>query len=165
VAPVAENGSTAPAARAGRPARVAMRDTGFAPVPALLCGSVLCCDHRGMRYFWLLDGDVQLLYEPYGWSDEWYVDVVAISADRDVDRPSFTVVDRHLDLIVRGDGSAYRMLGLDAAADALAAGELTADQLAATLRAAQWFLDRYVHRGAPFPPPALRPLLSVPSAG
>jgi predicted RNA-binding protein associated with RNAse of E/G family len=162
VAPVAANRSTAAAATAGRPARVAMRDTGFAPVPALLCGSVLYCDHRETRYFWLLDGDVQLVYEPFGWADEWCVDVVAISADRDGDRPSFTVVDRYLDLIVRGDGAAYRMLGLDAAGDALAAGELTAEQLAATLRAAQRFLDRYVHRGAPFPPPAVRPLLPTP---
>ena len=56
--------------------------------PAIRVGGVLMRDelagpHRGpRRVFWLLDEGVQLIYEPFGWIDEWYVDVVCIQAKR-----------------------------------------------------------------------------------
>ena len=76
--------------------------------PAILVGRVLMRDelagpHRGpRRVFWLLDEGVQLIYEPFGWIDEWYVDVVRIQARRDDSGVCITVyslqlpyMDRH----------------------------------------------------------------------
>jgi hypothetical protein len=57
--------------------------------PAIRAGAVLMRDeldgqHTGpRRVFWLLDEGIQLIYEPFGWVDEWYVDMVRIEARRD----------------------------------------------------------------------------------
>jgi predicted RNA-binding protein associated with RNAse of E/G family len=149
----------------GRTAWVAARDTGFRPVPAVLAGRVLYRDTDGQRRFWLLDDDVQLTYEPFGWVDEWYVEVVAIDAERNSRLARFTVTDRYVELVVRGDGGAYRLLDLDAAGAAVVAGGLSPGQLAAALATTQRFLDGYLHRTPRCPPPAVRPYLPAASAG
>jgi hypothetical protein len=142
---------------------VAWRDYDWQPLPAVKVGSVLMHDgryhrHAGpRRWFWLLDEGVQLVYEPFGWSDEWYVDIVRFEA---VDG-GYRVVDEYLDVIVEGNGPVYRMVDLDELADALGTGQITADRAAEALRCAQRFVDRYLHRGAPFPPPQLREFFSA----
>lgn len=136
---------------------VAHRINDFRPVPAWRAERVLVSDEAGRRYFWLLDEAVQLVYEPYGWHNEWYVDIVDIAEEGDV----VTITDRYVDVIVEGMGPTYRMLDLEEAGDALLGGRLTAAELAGALGACQRFLDRYLHRGAPFPPPAIRPLFAA----
>lgn len=128
------------------------------PVPARQVGQVLFSDeihwqHDGpRRYFWLLDSSVQLIYEPYGWRNEWYVDVVDIVASDDL----YTVTDRYIDVVVEGMGPTYRLLDLGEAVSVLTGTELTD-----TVDALQRFLDGNLHRGAPFPPASIRPLFAA----
>ena len=130
--------------------------------PAVRVGGVLMRDelagpHRGpRRVFWLLDEGVQLIYEPFGWIDEWYVDVVCIQARRDDGQLTYHVTDEYADIIVEGMGPAYRMIDLDQLADAMSAASIDTARAAEALRCAQRFVDRYLHRGGPFPPPQIR---------
>jgi predicted RNA-binding protein associated with RNAse of E/G family len=146
------------------PALVAQRIYDFEPVAATLVGDLLYSDqeywrHAGKRRcFWLLEEDVQLVYEPFGWHGEWYVDLVSFERTEQDGLPLFTVRDQYLDVVVEGMGPTYRLIDLDEAAAALVSGELSASQLARTMVKAQEFTDRYLHRGAVFPPPALRDL-------
>lgn len=136
------------------------------PVEAVLTGNVLYSDqiyyrHDGpRRYFWLIDEDVQLVYEPFGWRAEWYVDLVSISRGEVAGTPCFTVSDAYVDIVVEGMGPTYRILDLDEAGDAAANGDIAAAQLASTLTRTQQFLDRHLHRGGTFPPLQIVPLFS-----
>jgi predicted RNA-binding protein associated with RNAse of E/G family len=117
--------------------------------------------HAGpRRYFWLLEYGVQLVYEPFGWQDEWYVDVVAFEHGRRDGREAIAVTDLMIDLVVEGMGPTYRIVDLDELASALGGG-LGVEATAAALRSAQLFLDAFLHRGAPFPPPAVAPWFSA----
>ena len=146
-------------------ALVAHRIHDFAPVAARLVGEdVLISDqiyyrHAGpRRYFWLLDQDLQFIYEPFGWRAEWYVDIVRFEPSRQSGTPLFTVHDMYIDIVVEGMGPTYRMIDLDEAVTALAAGEVSLEQFADAVRAAQSFVDGALHRGSVFPPPRLAEL-------
>lgn len=129
---------------------------------AVLVGNVLYSDqiyyrHAGpRRYFWLLSEGVQLIYEPFGWEHEWYIDLVSIRRFDSPRGPLFRVHDRLIDIVVEGDGPTYRIIDLEEAAEALTSGIITAQALAEVLTATQNFLDRYLHRRATFPPAAIR---------
>ncbi|MEQ4718471.1 hypothetical protein [Nonomuraea sp. B19D2] len=149
------------------PALVSMRIYEHRPVPARLCGTVLYSDqvywrHQGpRRYFWLVEEDLQLVYEPFGWRDEWYVDVVSIERSERDGAPLFTVHDRYLDFVVERMGPTYRALDLDEAGQALLDGALAPAELARALSAAQRFVDSHLHRAATFPPPPIQKLFSA----
>ncbi len=137
------------------------------PVQAFLAGDVLYSDqvyyrhHGPRRYFWLLAENVQFVYEPFGWRDEWYVDLVSISRQELGGTPWYLIRDEYVDIVVEGMGPAYRILDLDEAGDALLTGQTSSAALAATLTSAQRFLERYLHRGAPFPPAQIASLFSA----
>ncbi len=137
------------------------------PVAAVLTGDVLYSDqiHFGnagpRRYFWLVQENVQLVYEPFVMRNEWYVDLVSVTV-KEVDRTRcFVIRDEYVDVVVEGMGPTYRVLDLDEAADALAAGVMSQARLAAVLTDTQQFLERYLHRGATFPPGQIGPLFSA----
>lgn len=111
---------------------------------------------RRRRYFWLVDIGVQLVYDSYGWAGEWRVDLVDIERE-DRRMPAYHVRDMALDVVVEGFGPTYRMLDLDDLGRRLLTGEFTPCQVSSVLSRAQAFLDRYLHRGAPWPPPEVRP--------
>ncbi|WP_433436107.1 hypothetical protein [Nonomuraea sp. CA-141351] len=154
-------------ASASQPALASMRIYEHRPVPARLCGTVLYSDqvywrHRGpRRYFWLVEEDVQLVYEPFGWRDEWYVDVVSIESSQQDGSALFTVHDRYLDFVVEGMGPTYRALDLDEAGQALLDGALSPEELARALSAAQRFVDSHLHGAAAFPPSPIERLFSA----
>jgi hypothetical protein len=137
------------------------------PVAAVLAGDVLYSDQvyfrnaGPRRYFWLVQENVQLVYEPFGWHDEWYVDLVSVSRQEAGGTPCFVIRDEYVDVVVEGMGPAYRILDLDEAAGALTAGAMSPAQLAGTLADTQRFLERYLHRGAAFPPGKLCSLFSA----
>lgn len=131
--------------------------------PATLIGDVLAQDLNYQRnagprrYFWLVNEHVQLVYEPFGWNDEWYVDIVDIEVLSHEDTPGYKVTDAYLDLVVEGMGPTYRILDLHQLADAMRSGELTVDAATSALDRVNRFIESYLHRGAPFPPPQIRP--------
>ncbi|MFE6915484.1 DUF402 domain-containing protein [Streptomyces rubiginosohelvolus] len=132
-----------------------------APSEGVRVGDVLMCDvdyprHTGVRrYFWLLTYGVQLVYEPFGWTRDWYVDIVSFERGRIDGVESITVCDRELDIVVEGHGPGYRLIDMDELADALERGKLSPADTARALRDAQTFLEAFLHRGAPFPPPPM----------
>ncbi|MEV3950603.1 DUF402 domain-containing protein [Streptomyces halstedii] len=132
-----------------------------APAEGVRIGDVLMCDvdyprHAGIRrYFWLLTYGVQLVYEPFGWTGDWYVDIVSFARGRIDGVESTTVYDRELDIVVEGHGPGYRLIDMDELADALEHGKLSPADTARALRDAQTFLEAFLHRGAPFPPPPM----------
>jgi hypothetical protein len=86
----------------------------------------------------------------------------------DVEGDAVTVIDRYIDFIVPPRASSpYRIIDLDEFADALVERQVTPNAAAKALRAAQAFVDAYLHRiGAPqgdswtdFPPQKVRPYL------
>jgi hypothetical protein len=68
----------------------------------------------------------------------------------------YHVTDEYADIIVERMGPAYRMLDLDQLADAMSAASIDTTRAADALRCAQRFVDRYLHRCGPFPPPQIR---------
>lgn len=158
-----------PSTEAGRSGEVLVghRIHGGAPMPAVQLGRLLMRDeiyhrHRGpRRYYWLLDEDVQLVYEPFGWTGEWYVDVVSFSAGELDGRPVVRVEDRWVDLVVEGMGPTYRILDLDELATGMPAGAILTEVAAAALISAQRFVDTHLHRGAPFPPAPILPFFAA----
>lgn len=128
------------------------------PQSAWLIDRVLMRDETGdgnrggRRYFWLVDEGVQLVYEPFGWRDQWYIDIVHFDESPSPDGPLFRVVDEWIDLVIEGMGPTYRILDLDEFAAALTSNRLTVLQAEHALVCVQQFTDRYLHRGAQFPP-------------
>ncbi|MDG4788041.1 DUF402 domain-containing protein [Micromonospora sp. WMMD1102] len=113
--------------------------------------------HAGpRRYFWLLDEGVQLVYEPFGWVGEWYVDVVEIDTRGDAADPVYHVTDAYVDIVVEGMGPTYRMIDLDELAQAFVSECLDPTRVVGALLHAQRFVESYLHRGAPFPPPQIQ---------
>ena len=93
------------------------------------------------------------MYEPWGWKNEWYIDVVRI----DWQTPeSITLHDLLVDIIVEGDGPTYRMIDLDEVARDIRDGTSDPSTLADALETAQRFLDRHLHKAKDFPPRILR---------
>lgn len=143
------------------PVTVMHRHWPDAPAEGVRVGDVLMCDvnysrHDGVRrYFWLLNYGVQLIYEPFGWAEDWYVDVVSFERGRIDGIETITVHDRELDIVVEGHGPTYRLIDMDELAEALDREKLTPADAARALRNAQRFLEAFLHRGAPFPPPQL----------
>jgi hypothetical protein len=132
------------------------------PQHGVRVGDLLMCDspyprHAGpRRYFWLMTYGVQLVYEPFGWEREWYVDVVTITAGRRDGDECFRIDDATIDLVVEGHGPTYRILDLDELADHVDSGAVAPHAAGSALRDAQRFLDAFLHRGAPFPPPVMQ---------
>ncbi|MGW7244231.1 hypothetical protein [Streptomyces sp. NPDC054804] len=126
------------------------------PAVAEAVNAVLAVGGTGERI-----GDAPVTYEPFGWQGEWYVDVVSFERTEQDGLPLFTVRDQYLDVVVEGMGPTYRLIDLDEAAAALLSGELSPSVLARAMVKAQEFTDRYLHRGAVFPPPALRELFDA----
>jgi len=112
------------------------------------------------RLFWLLDYGVQLVYEPFGWSNEWYVDLVEITLAGTADAPVYHVRDMAIDIVVEGMGPTYRIIDLDEFGAAITSGVITATEAQDVLRRTQSFLDAFLHRDAPWPPPQVVPLFS-----
>lgn len=138
------------------PALVTHRIHPGQPRPAFRAGDVVFSDEpNDRRYFWLLAASVQLVYEPFGWHNEWYIDLVDIAVHPEDGVDHFVVTDLYLDLIVEGMGPVYRMLDLDELGAAMRDGTLPVETGANVLNRAQQFLDRYVHRGKVFPPPKI----------
>ena len=109
-----------------------------------------------IRHYVLLQEGVKLMYEPWGWRDEWYADIVRVESVRP-DR--IRLVDLYVDVIVEAEGPAYRVIDLDDLANAAATGVMRPDEVATTLRQLQRFVDGHLHRGRDFPPQSIRPYM------
>jgi hypothetical protein len=112
------------------------------------------------RVFWLLDYDAQIVYEPFGWTNEWYIDLVQIQSVQAAQGLIHHVRDMEVDIVVEGMGPTYRLIDLERFGQRALAGELTVAEVAEVLHKTQAFLDAFLHRGAPWPPPPIRAVFS-----
>jgi hypothetical protein len=80
------------------------------PVAAFLAGDVLYSDQIHFanagprRYFWLVQENVQLVYEPFVMRNEWYVDLVSINRREVQGTQCFFIQDEYVDVVVEGMG-------------------------------------------------------------
>jgi len=140
----------------------------FASTTAFLLGSVIFRDEYDVRLmpwpirrvYWLLDYGVQIVYAPIGWTGEWRIDLVNITRKDVADVPTFTVHDKALDVIVEDMGPTYRVLDLNDVGQRLLSGIYNLQEVADILRRTELFLEAFLHRGAPWPPPPIVPLFS-----
>jgi predicted RNA-binding protein associated with RNAse of E/G family len=113
---------------------------------------------RVVRHFVLLEKSVKLMYEPWGWQDRWYIDLVEV---RWQDAQTLTLEDLYLDVIVEGNGPTYRMIDLEDLASALGEGKINVQRLQEPLRRLQRFLDDHLHGGKDFPPAAIKSYMDL----
>jgi predicted RNA-binding protein associated with RNAse of E/G family len=111
---------------------------------------------KSVRHFVLLDQDVKLMYEPWGWENEWYADIVRIERSGD---GAICLTDIYIDIVIEGNGPTYRIVDLEDLAEAVTTGGVSRWELAQALRRAQTFLDDHLHRGKDFPPQCIRPYI------
>ena len=108
------------------------------------------------RHYVLLDDGVKLMYEPWGWENEWYADIIRVDQVGD---DVIELTDLYVDVVIEGNGPTYRVLDLDDMADAAASGDISREDLAGALRSLQRFVDGHLHRGRDFPPRCIRPYI------
>ena len=113
---------------------------------------------RIVRHYVLLHEGVKLMYEPWGWKDRWYIDLIDV---RWMDADRLELDDLWVDVIVEGNGPTYRIIDLEELADALSSGKVSVQTIAEPLRRLQRFLDDHLHGGKDFPPAALQPFYKI----
>lgn len=127
-------------------------------------------DEAILQRNYLLVNDGVKLTRPARWDDDWragawYVDVVECF----VREGEVTVIDRYIDFIVPAKASVYRVLDMEELADALSEGHISVGAAAKALRAAQAFVDTYLHRVGErqgpswkdFPPASIGPYIEA----
>ena len=65
---------------------------------------------RDIRHYVLLNKSIKLMYEPWGWRNEWYADLMEI---RWLEPKILELKDLYLDIIIEGEGPTYRMIDFD----------------------------------------------------
>ncbi len=114
---------------------------------------------RVVRHFILLEEAAKLMYQPWGWKNQWYIDMVDL---RWVDENTLELEDLFLDVIVENNGPTYRAIDLDELADALANHQVSIAMISGALHRFQTFLDNHLHGGKDFPPAVFQPLWEIP---
>lgn len=142
------------------------RNHQFETVPAFQVNNVIFRDENDprnnsvRRYFWLLEHKVQMVFDPINWKNEWRIDLVDINIESN-NPYIYKVVDMALDIVVENMGPTYRILDMDDLGERLESGEFTISQVTGILSRTQLFLDSFIHRGAPWPPPEIRPFFAI----
>ena len=106
----------------------------------------------------LLDLGVKLMYEPWGWKNEWYADIVRVD---EADDGVIGLTDLYVDVVIEGDGPTYRVIDLEDLAEAVVSESINDEDVAAALGPLQRFVDEHLHRKMDFPPESIRPTLTA----
>ncbi len=140
------------------------REHDFREVPAFRYKDILFRDEQSIkdpnyirRVFWLLNYQVQMVYDTHLWENEWRIDLVDIFQNHN----QFKIVDSVIDIIVEGMGPTYRILDLGEFGEYLINGKLDVIQINTILKNTEVFLESFLHRNAPWPPPCIEPFFSI----
>ena len=109
-----------------------------------------------IRHFILLDKYIKLMYEPWGWKDEWYADLINIEY---INSSEIKITDLYIDIVIDGNGPTYRMIDFEDVVKALINGEIKAVDLEKPFMKLQEFLDNHLHKGLDFPPAVIKSFL------
>jgi predicted RNA-binding protein associated with RNAse of E/G family len=107
-----------------------------------------------VRHFILLEYGVKLMFEPFGWKNEWYADIVRTTFP---DEETIEIYDQLIDIVVEGNGPTYRAIDFDDLAERVEANTISSREIGEILRKLQRFLDDHLHRGKDFPPTIIIP--------
>ena len=108
-----------------------------------------------VRNFILLNQSVKLMYEPFGWKDMWYVDLIQIQRINDHE---INLIDLYLDVIIYNNCKSYKIIDFDDLAKALVEGKVDVHDLEIPLKGFQNFLDNYIYT-LNFPPLEIKDLI------
>ncbi|MEK5057290.1 hypothetical protein BK126_16790 [Paenibacillus sp. FSL H7-0326] len=108
------------------------------------------------HYILILEG-VKIMHEPWGWANEWYVDLIDIK----LNDAEMVLTDLYIDIVVEGNGPTYRLIDLEEYADAVSQGLIDMKDMNKHLTQVQMFLENYLHRGKVFPPKQIEELCKV----
>ncbi|MFD1134449.1 DUF402 domain-containing protein [Paenibacillus urinalis] len=111
-----------------------------------------------IRHYILMHEGVKIMHEPFGWTNEWYVDLVDIKMNNDGE---IKLTDLYIDIVVEGKGPTYRLIDLEEYADAVSQGLIDIKDTNKHLTQVQMFLEKYLHRGKVFPPKQIEELCKV----
>lgn len=141
---------------------VGLPDQSAVPVGSVIYADLAASPYgAGRRLYWLPDYGVQVVYEPWGWRGEWYVDLVDIVREEGPGLDVYRVRDLDVDIVVEGMGPTYRLIDLEVFARRAVVGEFAPGDVERVLVRLQVFLDAFLHRGASSPPPAIVPFFSL----
>jgi predicted RNA-binding protein associated with RNAse of E/G family len=113
--------------------------------------------NKVVRHFILLDENIKLMYEPWGWKNEWYADLIDIEY---INSSEIRIKDLFIDIIIEGNGPTYRMIDLEDVIKALKNKEIAIEELESPFKKLQRFLDHHLHKGKDFPPSVIRRFMS-----
>ena len=106
-----------------------------------------------VRHFILLNEGMKLMFEPWGWKNEWYIDLIKIKWN---DENTLEFIDQYIDIIVEGNGPTYRIIDFEDYANAIIENKISTEEIKAQFIQIQNFLDNYLHRGKIFPPKSIQ---------
>ena len=106
-----------------------------------------------IRHFILMNEGVKIMFEPYGWKNEWYVDLIKIKQCED---DTLELADMYIDIIVEGNGPRYRIVDLEEYAEGVFEGKITLMEMKNQMLQVQKFLNKYLHHENGFPPEIIR---------
>ena len=113
---------------------------------------------KNIRHFLLINEGFKLMYEPWGWKNEWYVDLVKINWHNE---NTVEFIDQYIDIIIEGNGPTYRIIDFEDYANAIINKKITVDEIKHQFIQIQNFLDGYLHRGKIFPPKIICELMNT----
>jgi predicted RNA-binding protein associated with RNAse of E/G family len=112
--------------------------------------------NKDTRHFVLMNEGIKLMYEPWGWKDEWYADLIHIGK---YNEDTIELKYMYIDVVIEGNGPTYRIIDLEEYADAVNQGIISLKDLRKQFIQLQLFLDNYLHRGKEFPPKVIIDLM------
>jgi hypothetical protein len=112
--------------------------------------------NKKIRHFILLNEGIKLMYEPWGWKNEWYADLIKVERHNE---HMVELFDMYIDIIIEGNGPTYRIIDLEEYADAVTGGNIPLNEIKPHFIQLQLFLDNYLHRGRVFPPKLIKDLM------
>jgi hypothetical protein len=112
---------------------------------------------RTVRHYVLLDKSVKLMFEPWTVKNHWYVDLIQVE---ELNGNTIQLTDLYVDVWVKGNGPTYEMMDIHELGEALARGDVTAEQMRKPLANLQKFLDNHLNFGAKdYPPDCIKPFM------
>jgi hypothetical protein len=113
--------------------------------------------NKEIRHYILLKEGIKLMYEPWGWKNRWYADLISIEV---VSPEIIKLEDKYIDIIVEGDGPVFKIIDLEDYAVALEAGSVSVQETKGLFINLQLFLDNHFQRKFDFPPAVIKDLIN-----
>jgi predicted RNA-binding protein associated with RNAse of E/G family len=113
---------------------------------------------KNIRHFLLINEGIKLMFEPWGWKNEWYIDLIQIIWHNE---NTLEYIDKYIDIVIEGNGPTYRIFDFDDYADAIIDKKISLEEIKEHFVQIQNFLDNYIHNGKIFPPEKIKKFMII----